>query len=351
VADDVAAVAKIFEKNHERDKVGQSAVEAARLVEQIDAKLAPRVKSSWRWRLFCIRAAIDQEIYRNSLGQGRDKVFRQACDELTKISHAENAWAGLLRPAPIPAVNVEGPGLPSSYAEAIAASKPAAWWRMDNFHDRNIADATEHQNGAVFENGVTLLAPSNPATNAEKKENNRAACFSGGRIRATIAKLPDSYSVEFWFYNTTPNTARPLTAYLFSRGLEGPQPGDDLGIGGTSGVEIVKPGRLFFYNGDAAKQVAGKTELAPETWHHVVLVRDGKKIAVYLDGNSVPEISGEMEKVYPDGVTQLFIGGRNDNCANLQGKITEASVYDRALTQEEVVGHNKAAGLRKPTAN
>jgi hypothetical protein len=105
VADDVVAVVKIFEKNHERDKVGQSAVEAARLVEQIDAKLAPRVKSSWRWRLFCIRAAIDQEIYRNSLGQGRDQVFREACDELTKISHAENAWPGMLRPAPIPAVN------------------------------------------------------------------------------------------------------------------------------------------------------------------------------------------------------------------------------------------------------
>ena len=192
------------------------------MVEQIDAKLTPQARSSWRWRLFCIRAAIDQEIYRNSLGQGRDKVFRQACDELTKISHAENAWS-VLRPAPIPAVNVEGPGLPSSYAEAIAASKPVAWWRMDKFHDRNIADATEHKNGAVFENGVTLLAPSNPATNADKKPNNRAACFSGGRIKATIEKLPDSYSVEFWFYNTMPNTARPVTAYIFSRGVEGPE--------------------------------------------------------------------------------------------------------------------------------
>jgi hypothetical protein len=114
VADDVAKVVEIFEKNHERDKVGPSAVEAARLVEQIDAQLAPEVKSSWRWRLFCIRAAIDQEIYRNSLGQGRDKVFREACEELTKISHAENAWPGLLRPAPIPAVNVEGREPPSN---------------------------------------------------------------------------------------------------------------------------------------------------------------------------------------------------------------------------------------------
>jgi hypothetical protein len=103
VADDVATVVNIFERNHERNQVGESAVEAARLVEAIDARLPPQVRSSWRWRLFCIRAAIDQEIYRNSLGQGRDEVFRQACEELTKISHAENAWS-LMRPVPIPAV-------------------------------------------------------------------------------------------------------------------------------------------------------------------------------------------------------------------------------------------------------
>jgi hypothetical protein len=112
VADDVAKVVEIFEKNHERDKVGESAVEAARLVEQIDARLSPQAKNAWRWRLFCIRAAIDQEIYRNSLGRGRDKVFRDACDELIKISHAENAWPGMLRPAPIPAINTEGQGSP-----------------------------------------------------------------------------------------------------------------------------------------------------------------------------------------------------------------------------------------------
>jgi hypothetical protein len=345
VADDVAKVAQIFEQNHERDKVGSSAVEAARLIEQIDAKLSPRVKNAWRWRLFCIRAAIDQEIYRNSLGQGRQKVFQQACDELTKISHAENAWAGLLHPEPIAAVNVEGPDLPASYAETIAASKPRAWWRMDKFHDRDIEDATENKNGAVFENGVTLLAPTNQAANSENVLNNRAACFRGGRIKTAIAKLPDSYSVEFWFYNTAPNTARPVTAYLFSRGEEGSHPGDNLGISGTSAVEIVKPGRLFFYNGDAAKQVSGKTELAPDTWHHVMLVREGKKIAVYLDGNSVPEISGELEKGYSEGVTQLFLGGRNDNVCNLQGKIAEAAIYDRALTADEIVGHHKAAGL------
>ena len=168
-------------------------------------------------------------------------------------------------------------------------------------------------------------------------------------MKATIEELADAYSVEFWFYNTMPNTARPVTGYIFSRGQEGPEgtPGDDLGISGTSAIGTVPPGHLFFYNGNAAKQVVGKTELAPETWNHVVLVRDGKRIAVYLNGNAEPEISGEMEKGYPDGVTQLFVGGRNDNFANFQGKIADVSVYDRALTPEEAVRHYQAAGLHR----
>lgn len=112
VAEDMAAVVEIFEKNHKRAEVGENAVAACELVERADAKLAPQARSAWRWRLFCIRAAIDREIYRNGLRQGREEVFRQACDELTRISHAENGWS-VLRPTAIPAVKAGDPATPS----------------------------------------------------------------------------------------------------------------------------------------------------------------------------------------------------------------------------------------------
>jgi hypothetical protein len=348
VADDVTSVIQMFEKNHFRDQVGESAVTACRMIEQADAKLTPQARRSWRWRLFCIRAAIDQEIYRNSQGWGRAGVFRQAYEELRRISCPAEDANPMLRPVLIAAVNAEGPDLAAGYAEAVAASKPMAWWRMSRFHDRSIADATGNKNAAICEKGVVLSPPNAPPPDADKKPGGRAACLSGGRIRAAITGLADAYSVEFWFYNTMPNTARPVTGYLFSRGREGPEgtPGDDLGISGTSAPSIVPPGRLFFYNGDAAKLAVGKTELAPETWNHVVLVRNGPHIAVYLNGNPAPEVSGEMEKGYPDGVTQLFVGGRNDNFANFQGRIAEISVYDRALTGEEAAQHYPSKILR-----
>jgi hypothetical protein len=53
-----------------------------------------------------------------------------------------------------------------------------------------------------------------------------------------------------------------------------------LGIGG---VESSPRDRLFYYNGQ--NMVAGRTTLAPGTWHHVALVRSGDEVKVYLDGD------------------------------------------------------------------
>jgi hypothetical protein len=104
VVDDVASVVGIFEENHLRDRIGESAMKARQLMDRADAKLTPRARSSWRWRLFCIRASIDQEMYRNGLGMGREKVFRQAYGELIRILRAGDARS-MLRPVPIPAVD------------------------------------------------------------------------------------------------------------------------------------------------------------------------------------------------------------------------------------------------------
>ncbi|MBP7934970.1 MAG: LamG domain-containing protein [Phycisphaerae bacterium] len=106
VADEVVEVVKIFEANHVRAKVAESAVKACELTERIEARMTPEARRAWRWRLFRIRAAIDQELYRNSQGQGRDEVFRNAYEELTEISHAKNTWP-MLRPVLIPAVKTK----------------------------------------------------------------------------------------------------------------------------------------------------------------------------------------------------------------------------------------------------
>ena len=69
-------------------------------------------------------------------------------------------------------------------------------------------------------------------------------------------------------------------------------------------------------------------------------------MAVYLNGNKTPEIEGEAESRHcPRARPACSSAGASDNFANLEGRICEAAVYDRALTADEVAAHYAATGL------
>jgi hypothetical protein len=210
-------------------------------------------------------------------------------------------------------------------AETVKARKPAAFWRLDEFHGPRAADALG-ANHATYEDGIAhyLDGPGS---------GNRGAHFAGGRVKAAVNSLGEKYSVELWVWNGMPTNARAVSGYFFSRGPDGAKgaPGDHLGIGGTHS----HAGKLIFFNGNVRNQVVnGNTTLGFRQWHHVVLVRDGKVVMMYLDGK--PEIRGEADVTVPPGEVTLFVGGRSDNFANVAGKIDEVAVYDRVLRATEI---------------
>jgi hypothetical protein len=55
---------------------------------------------------------------------------------------------------------------------------------------------------------------------------------------------------------------------------------------------------------------------------------------VYLDG----QLQIESTAKAPLPVASLFLGGRNDNQSNWEGRLDEAAVFDRALSENEVKG-------------
>jgi len=229
-----------------------------------------------------------------------------------------------------------------SYAKAVLDSKPIAYWRLSELTGPQAADVSERASPGVYEPGVAfyLEGPQSPGF-CGAGHVNRAAHFAGGRIKAQLAELGSRYSVELWFWNGMPADARAVTGYLFSRGVDGAKgaPGDHLGIGGThEGTDA--QGRLFF-NGDDFEQVAvGTTEIELRTWNHVVLVRDGEQVTVYLNGRADPEITG---RATPGCGPDVFLGGRADNLFNFEGKIDEVALYHRALTAQEAAEHLAAA--------
>ena len=228
------------------------------------------------------------------------------------------------------------------YAEAVLASKPAAYWRLNEWGGPALADAAGGGSSAAAEDGVLfyLEGPDSPAFSGEGTIN-RSPHFAGGRMAVRPKELGPAYSVELWFWNGLANEARQVTGYLLSRGESAAEgaPGDHLALGGTA----TSPGRLVFFNGNKLGTVlTGNATVEPKTWNHVVYVRDGKRVAVYLNGNPEPDITGEAEVGHPSDVTQLFLGGRNDNLFNFEGRIDEAALYDRALTAEEAEAHFRA---------
>ena len=138
-----------------------------------------------------------------------------------------------------------------------------------------------------------------------------------------------------WFRNELASNARPVTAYLFSRGPQddAQAPGDHLGIGGNFQADLI--GKLIFFNGNASSQVvAGRTLLTEQSWNHVVLIRAGSHVSVYLNGDPKPEIDTEIPST-TTGDQHVFFGARNDNFAPLQGGLAQVAVFNRALKAEE----------------
>ena len=235
----------------------------------------------------------------------------------------------------------------SPYANAVRASRPVAYWRLQERNGPAALDAVGPHPG-TYEPGVAyhLDGPDAPGLQGDG-QSCRAAHFAGGRVRAVLPQLGDTYSVELWVWNGLPHDARQVTGYFFSRGE--PQAsdivGDHLGIGGAA----TAAGRLLFFNGHRDNQMlAGETTLEPKTWNHIVLVRSGRQVNVYLNGNTTPEISGEAPAAPAPQSGILFLGGRSDGFANLEGKLSEAAVYDRALGAEEIAAHFRTAATPKP---
>ena len=219
-------------------------------------------------------------------------------------------------------------------ARVVLDAKPAAYWRLNEFTGPHAADASGHDRDAVYEREITYyLDGPHSADFCAKAEINRAPHLVGGRLRAQLDGLGDRYSVSMWVWNGMPNDAREVSGWLFSRdrdhGLGAS--GDHLGIGGKS----AHTGRLVFFHGDDPKTaLAGKSEIPRWQWQHVVLVRDGEQVRVYLNGQIDLEAKAAVSTLA--SLRQCFFGGRSDNDSNWEGRLDEIAVFDRALTAAEV---------------
>ncbi len=225
-------------------------------------------------------------------------------------------------------------------AEAIAAAKPLAWWRMDEFAGPWSVDSSGHHSDATYEPAVAyFLEGPNSQAFCVDGEKNRCVHFAGDRMSARLPQLKDKYSVSMWVWNGMPNDARDVAGWLYSRGHNNGLAAatEHLGVGGTA----TSPGRLIYQSGASPDHVAvGKTEIPRWTWSHVVFVKDGGKVRAYLNGALEPEFETTVDN-NASLPASCFFGGRCDNDSNWEGRLDEVAVFDRVLTTSEIASLGK----------
>jgi hypothetical protein len=229
------------------------------------------------------------------------------------------------------------------FAMAIKASRPVAYWRFDDLEGQTALDASTNQRHAQFDGGVALYLPGAPFLGLNPGRTiNRAIHFAGGRMKAVIADAGEASSLELWFWNGLPPDARELTGYILSLGAKPNENGSEIKVGLTGRNRAGS--RLFLTCGDDKKDIVnGGTEIGLQTWHHLALVCDQKRISVFLDGNAVPEVLVESGVKVHGRSCELTIGGSSDGSFNFEGKIAEVALFDRALSVREIAQHDRAA--------
>ena len=219
-------------------------------------------------------------------------------------------------------------------AHQLLAANPVAYYRFAETEAPVLIDQSGNHHDGVYEPGVCfyLPGPDSPEHQYTSDGNvNRCAHFAGGRARTRLASLTDSYCISMAFWNGMPNDARATTGWLLSNDYPHAisQNGEHLGISG-SGSDTT-PGRLMLQQGKS-KPVLGKTEIPRWKWNHLLLVKDGKRLRVYLNENPEPEIDIAIEPSGNREVATFFIGGRSDNQSNFEGRIDEVAFFQGVPT-------------------
>ncbi|MCH2569821.1 MAG: LamG domain-containing protein [Planctomycetes bacterium] len=121
-----------------------------------------------------------------------------------------------------------------------------------------------------------------------------------------------------------PLDSRPVLGWMFSRG----QNHSFSGLGDHLGLN--DKGQLIFHNGQQI--YIGETSVQRWRWHHAVLVRNGDRVQVFLDGQQ--QIDAQAKAYLATDL--FFLGGRNDNQSNWEGRLDEVAIFDRVLQEKEI---------------
>jgi hypothetical protein len=240
-----------------------------------------------------------------------------------------------------------------NYIRAVRAAEPVAYWRFEEAE----AKIVHNEMGAKFQGTLRgdyrWVGP----------EGSRAIEF-GVAPNPGAMQVPESwdavlakdFSCEFWMRPSHYHLGTILGfAGPFDHELRKNIYGINVEIQGGWG-DGARTNRVRFLNRAPLSQFSPGTSLfstgryATRRWQHVVAVRKGSDLSLYLDGELVQ--TGRLEIATPKGL-QLVVGQLyTESLARpFIGYLDELAIYDRALGEEEVEEHYRLIRSEAKTRN
>lgn len=224
---------------------------------------------------------------------------------------------------------------PDKYTSVVAADGPSSFWPLNETTGTTAYDyAGAGHNGAIS-NNMTLggAGPESPAfpgfsvaTKAYQFDGSSSFVDCG-----TAASLngPTDFTVEAWV--NTASTANQIIA----------QQRDVAGFTGEYAFSINSGGTLSFYiyNNGYQGPISTLSSIADGAWHHVVAVRSGVNLYIYVDGAQAASGSGSSAPSLSSSL-RTYIGADERNVADyFSGSMADVAIYSYALSTGQIIKH------------
>lgn len=222
----------------------------------------------------------------------------------------------------------------TDYGHAVLASEPVLYWPLDEVSGTAIADHSGGNRG---------LAGSGVTYGASGAVPDSTSVVLNGTTQGRINSVPQSHaptemSAQVWF-RTTDSYGRLLGF-------------GDLATGNSGHRDrqlYLNNGRLSFgVRAQGTKVVTSNQTYRDNEWHHAVATLFGPTMRLYVDGVLVAQRHDAVEP--EEYVGHWRLGGDSQSGwnvgtdVNYAGQVDEVSVYDRALSADEVDALYVAAG-------
>jgi hypothetical protein len=223
---------------------------------------------------------------------------------------------------------------PDAYTTAVAADSPNSYWPLGETTGATSYDYSGSGHNGEISNNVVLGVPGpRPPAFPGFSAGTEAYQFDGasGFIACgTAASLdgPTDFTVEAWI-NTSSATTQVIA-----------QQRDVAGYNGEYQFTVDSGGNLEFYiyNGGYQADLITLSSVADGAWHHVVAVRSGANMYIYVDGAQAASGSGTEASLV--GTLQTYIGSdQRGTTSYFNGSMAAVAIYSHALSSSRIIQH------------